>query len=442
MTNTIQQEVFRDVQNKFLNNKVLKFFGILLYRFPKKLLTQTQYEELSSSYGFPFKAATDFENIYIYPESHEDIADICTSLVHELLHNLGSHDKRRGNRDINLWNVVTDHCIAEIIQSFSTKTKFLKVYPNDIFFPDIARDFPNIKAEKLYDMFKKKTEKKQVGEDSEITQDSYELDYKNDKCKVVNDKVSVGGKDFIKIKEHMQKKDLQVEKQKEKLKADASILWNSNLIDKGSLPESVVNSFNDLLQLQVDYREVLQDALITSLTPTESRSWKKLNPLFTQTNLPCSEGFDKVVNDILFVIDVSSSCTYEDVKTAVSFCHDAFKSSQVENFEIITHHYLIEEKFTLTKGDDLAFNAVMNMKIGGGTSHQDVFNYIKNQILSGHDYSIVIFLTDYESDVEQCINNFPEIHHLPFVWILSSSARPNLPMLQSRALYIENMVEK
>lgn len=424
----------KKLNNVMMNSAKLQFFGILLYKYTKRILTPKEYEQYSKLVGFNFLASCDFkEEIKLYPNSHTSVSDVVGSLVHELLHILGRHFERQGHRDPKLWNVVTDHCNNESIHKLNCEHCVL-VEGRDILFKDIMNDHPFIKAEVLYDMFTKKTQS--VSKDGmTLEQTTYTLEYKNDKAVVGSNATLTYNGQKYEIPMHM--RPLTAE-QKTDIMTSAAALWNSpaSKESRGLMGEALQAHFDELFEVKLPWTELLENALKTELIQVEGRSWNRLNPLITVTNLPYNVSYSRELSTLLFVVDVSSSISREEIQKAISICVDAKRNAGIKALEVITHNTGVVERWEDLDDEQEVVRSLTSMKIGGGTSHTDVFQHIRDRTEAEIDYSIVVFMTDYYSDVEEVIQDYPEIHHLPFVWLLTSSLEPNLPMLDSKSIKV------
>lgn len=128
-----------------LSKDKLKFFGILSYGI-EKLLDESGDNGVLGGY-------TDGRTItYIKSSNQEENTREFIAFVtaHELMHIQSGHIKRLGDRDLNIWNVATDHVINRELMQLESVTGLLTIPAGIVFLKDIHARDPVISAEALY----------------------------------------------------------------------------------------------------------------------------------------------------------------------------------------------------------------------------------------------------------------------------------------------------
>ncbi len=311
-------------------------------------------------------------------------------ITHEILHIALLHLLRIGNRQMVAWNCATDLVINNLlrINGFSLpKGCLMPEYDNsfDIGGGKIITDIDKKTAEQIYD---------------EFPTIKMKMDYY-----VVADGKGKGkqlGKSFD---THKYGKGLTP---KEKKKAEAKWLDKvSEAINvsrmKGDLPSGLERLVGELHKEQIDWKALLQKYIINMLPYdyTYARPHKK--------SVSIGEYMPDVLKekiDIAICIDVSGSIGKKELKDFLSEIIGMARAFQERiNMRLITHENEVNNDWEIRNGNIEEIKK-LEIKGGGGTSHIQPFNFIRDKI---QDCKAVVFLTDGYSDLGEI-----DFHEYPF----------------------------
>jgi len=155
-------------------------------------------------------------------------------------------------------------------------------------------------------------------------------------------------------------------------------------------------------------------------------TWIQKNIYFPHLRLPGYVDGQEVMT-LICSIDASGSVSHEDLKkfagvvlgstryykNLIILIHDA----KITDVLIFQEHPVVNEvieKIKLIKGR-------------GGTSHRDIFDYIE-RVSEDVLISSIIFLTDFESDVQEIYKKYRFPKEIPTVWVLNNNRYGNVSL--------------
>lgn len=308
-------------------------------------------------------------------------------ITHELLHLALLHLLREGERDKDGFNCATDLVINTLLRSngFSLPEGCLMPdYDNKIKVSGgkIIKDIDKKTAEEVYDEFPKV---KREG-------NYYVLASGKDKGKKL-------GKVFDK---HIYGKGLSP---KEKKKAEKN--WLNKVSEainlsrmKGDIPVGLERLAGKLFEEEIDWKSLLQKFIINSLPYNYTYAKPHKKSVSVGEYLP---DILKEKIDISVVIDLSGSIGQKEYSSFISEIIGLARAYQ----ERITMKFYSHDTECydggLVENGNIEKIKNLNLKGGGGTSHQSTFKHIRD---NERNCKAVLFFTDGFSDIEQI--NFEE----------------------------------
>jgi hypothetical protein len=202
-------------------------------------------------------------------------------------------------------------------------------------------------------------------------------------------------------------------------KVTEEIRSNVNSAKESGLSRGFENSnlaqvVDELIQVEIPWDELLQQAIRSIPVPSDNRSWKNIRKTYRSHGLTIPDyGTEDVVQALYLIEDTSASVSDEDLRRFASVIEQSFThfkwvvefQHSVETNAIIRHD---RDNFMKTKGEGFKFHG------RGGTSHNDVFQKVEEyHYENNEEASLVILLTDYMSDVEEVFDKFEWTQEVP-----------------------------
>jgi predicted metal-dependent peptidase len=101
-----------------------------------------------------------------------------------------------------------------------------------------------------------------------------------------------------------------------------------------------------------------------------------------------------------------------DIKKAINIVDQSYHKEH--NIRLIMHDTIIQQNIILSD-----INDIYKVIGRGGTSHQPVFDWIENYIKENDDLSLIVFITDFCSDIESIWNSYKWKDEIPYVFIVT-----------------------
>ncbi|MCK5020554.1 MAG: hypothetical protein KAS32_26280, partial [Candidatus Peribacteraceae bacterium] len=366
----------------------------------------------------------------------------------------------RGNRSPVLWNIAADHIVNRLVKSLSDRYKHVSLGKGWIFFENIHNDFPEINVEDLYDLLKKDMDSdkpqyikkvtkqctcgggngqsQKAGNDSNDDGDS-QGNGKCDKCdgyktitvESTDGKSYTGSNDTdIPPKANPQ----EVEKNSKNMESKGRTLWHSPIINKGNMPGELVSYMDDIFEVEIPWHEILTNAILYHTQSDTESTWARRNIYIRNVPLPYyGDGTD--VKVLVAVIDSSGSVSDADLKIFAGVILSSLK--HFKSLCILVHDTHLHQEFWFENEPSQMdiINAIKQIEGRGGTSHKDVFDRM-SFIVDEEDISVAVFLTDFESDVEQIYRDYHWLREIPNIWVLNRDHPVNLVDCPSKRILL------
>jgi len=359
-------------------------------------------------------------------------------VCHELLHILGKHGVRKGQRDHDIWCVACDHTVERDLKELATS---IVPYDNSYhMFDELHKLKNNCTVEFAYDWIQKQIKLGNIkviripggmigvsgsGGDFEVNP-------------------QVGGIDNDKIKGNDQKIILT----NEKIVAEARAL-HQTMKAKGNQSGNLTSYLDKLLAVKIPWEVLLEKAIKTNviLKPNE-RTWRHPNKYFRALGyiLPGTTSTEDRdgVGIIIYGTDSSGSMSDDELKKCSSVTDQSFQFFR--EVWLYVHDTIVHQRKIFTKDDRhmfLSFLKNEGYKGRGGTSHQHVFEKIQKEAWEDdqvkNDLSMCIFLTDGASDIETQIKKkeYRWLKTIPTVFVITTGYTLDIEQDNIKVIYMD-----
>jgi predicted metal-dependent peptidase len=327
-------------------------------------------------------------------------------ILHELMHILYLHLFLRKDADFDhdIANLATDHVINEALKR--DENIFDISFPKEGFLvPELVGQ--NLSWVEVYDYIMKNYDK--------IAKE-WVIDLKN---KTTNEIISAI-RDIISDLAPQNKKLTEEQINNVKVNIITTIQNNPYLQDliknRSNSTNSVFQIFKDFITVEIPWEVLLEKAVLKQLAlsrPSDDRTWRTINKKILCHNyiLPGKDQ-EETIDTILFCIDTSGSMSDTDIKKAINIVDQSYHKEH--NIRLIMHDTIIQQNIILSD-----INDIYKVIGRGGTSHQPVFDWIENYIKENDDLSLIVFITDFCSDIESIWNNYKWKDEIPYVFIVT-----------------------
>jgi len=427
-----------------LNKNSLKFFGILSMSMDKVVMNMKELQAYTRAVvGVTGLAYTDGKRIVFGATDQFNRSNIIAIIVHEIIHIISNHIERSVGKIPMIWALAIDHVTNREVRQM----RYMQLPDNHFFLEDVHSKDSGISAEELYDMMINQAECK-CGDESckgecgnevdlgngnkakeeEITdQDGnkykvIKITDKNGKSQIIaNDSKAIDGKSESGEDDDNDDGDSGDGKSPYEILKDlasqAKALWNSDMISKGDMTANIVLLLNDLFEIKLPWDEILRNALVYQSASNEEPDWTIRNPYINITYLPSYIDGDDV-RSLIIVIDCSASISDDDLKRFLGISCDS--ANHFRSLYFIIHDHKVKDEFELfdDPSPNDVFDKVRRFTGRGGTSHDPPFSRIED-LAEEIEISSVLFLTDYESDVESIYHNYDWTEEYPMTWVIT-----------------------
>ena len=175
----------------------------------------------------------------------------------------------------------------------------------------------------------------------------------------------------------------------------------------GSMPGSLRDAVNDLLNPRADWRDLLR-RYMNALSKSD-QSWQRQNRRFIASGTYLPAMYDETIGRVAFVCDVSGSMADGAAQRALSEVAAICTEIKPEGLDVVFFDSRVTASASYEIGDEPEVGALIPG--GGGTIFNSAYDWLNER---GEDYSVVVFLTDLYP------NDRWEEHHVPsapIVWI-------------------------
>lgn len=188
-----------------------------------------------------------------------------------------------------------------------------------------------------------------------------------------------------------------------KLDSELAQAWSDALrqaAEQGSLPGDYLEKLLGELKPKIDWKQLLEEYLISMLNSGEDSSWKRLSRrgIAQGINLPTKK--QDLLKTVIFMSDTSRSMSNEDINTSVAATFNA-----LENFNYRECLFIdVDTKIQRVIKIESALDLPKDCKGRGGTEFSEVFKKLE-------DYypDIVIFFSDLEVNLPKKTPSYPVI---------------------------------
>ena len=189
---------------------------------------------------------------------------------------------------------------------------------------------------------------------------------------------------------------------------------------KGNLSNECMKFLKKIFHIKIDWEKILRNSLQNILEKTDMFGWNSVRTsTFLLNNAPylpaVVEDEDKY-GTLVIARDESGSMSDNDIRKAVSIIIDA--KTHYKDIILIKHDTEIVEINKFEEINDEVIKKICERKACGGTSHKEVFEYLRDYKESdqNHPISCFIGITDMYSDIEQYQSLVPT--KIPMIWLV------------------------
>jgi hypothetical protein len=411
-----------------------------------------------------YEPNTDSIHIFIEHKSFlirddaEKFAFLMFVLYHEASHRLLSHIKRGKDKDHMLWNVAADMEIHNMFKVYSSVMASNPKFSSSVIWYN-TRKFINEflfekrnpeKAEGLYEEEYLQNVAEEIYADlinSEQTE-SHEFSFNSSAADghQVSGKITTStyktkaGKTFTSTNVEIDKIDQdgsEGSSDREDSQASNDAFTRKTLLDniiqkyfsefsrqKGEENNQFRSFLKKLFHVKIDWKKILRSSLRTALDKSEYFSWAKpRTSLFGMKDfvyLPAQCEEESKYGTLIVARDESGSITNDECSQAASIILES--KNYFKKVIVLKHDVKITSVKEFTEADDGLKNHLLERESFGGTSHEDVFNWIKHYSKKHLDEDMIsccIFITDMESDIEETQSIIDD--SIPRIYLVPSS---------------------
>ena len=443
----------------------------------------------------------DFDRILTMLFSKEFVetksaTDLVYIMLHEETHVLNNHLSRGVGRKSELFNIATDHVINLALDKDVNSGYFKGVTsPSDRIIINVLKD-ENMSADEVYNyLLEHATTETQTfeidldsdsgsgndssssendsGEEPEDGSEDESGNESEDGSENDSDKESQNGSDkeseqpssgnkrTIEVKKTKVKlddgqefefyEDIKFEKETEKLEkelqADTRRLLNSPVFNdaektRGSGSSNTLELIKEAIQVEIPWDDILEDVIKTSITEiSDNKTWKRVNKRMYQHGLilPYND-MEETYDTLYIIVDTSGSVSTTELQKFVHIIKAAMYHFKIvvkldHDSRIYDKHKKVYEQQNI---NELLTDLKVEFTGRGGTSHKDVYDYLELIHESDDpDPGLILFLTDYESDVEYIHDNYKWHHEIPYKFIISNNHKiPVSEKIDKQPIYI------
>ncbi len=200
-----------------------------------------------------------------------------------------------------------------------------------------------------------------------------------------------------------------------------SIINNSNELIKGDIDGSAIsNLIKQIIEIKVPWTYLLDKSICQKIIPDDSnKSWKAIKKRQFTLGLmyPSDDELEKP-SQLIICEDQSGSVSNDDLKKFSSVLLQSIK--YFDEVRIIRHDTKVQRDITY-ECNSVTEEQLLFETIGrGGTSHKLVFDRIEEAFENDVDISLVILLTDFESNITQIWKHYTWTKNIPVTVICNN----------------------
>ncbi len=427
-------EKLRRTVLKILNIRDFKLFGCLIYNFQIDILKNIIYDnvlEVNKNKNKIEKVLTAYTfvqdgkphiNIYENFINEHSIEELEFILLHEILHIIDGDTYRCKTRNHILFNLAADHVINTTLKSAVDNDEIPAAIPSSAFIIK-ELEHKDLTKEEVYEYLLENASIYNVGL----------IDNNN------ASEVEIGDQSELVISDIKSSSDQEEDKNtSDTLKAEARAVQNIINKERGESSGKLKDLINKIIEIKIPWTDIIQQAITTVVVPsTDSRSWSNIRKRFYVHGIYLPGNDTELKPGFLIIgVDTSGSINQDDLKKFGSIILQS--SNHFDLVRIIKHDIDIHEDKTIT-AEELKISDIYYKFIGrGGTSHKYIFNRIEKSYKKNDDISMVILLTDFESNIESIWKNYEWVKNVPLKIVLSNNQQPVPSYVDSKPIYIKD----
>jgi predicted metal-dependent peptidase len=322
-------------------------------------------------------AATDGRKLYYNSEFLKKMpAKQLEFLIgHEVLHCVYDHMGRRGERDPQLWNIADDYCVNQDLLDQRIGERI----PVGLYEPK----YRGWSAEEVYDDLYKNADKIDIDDLVDKLLDEH-LDGDGDSDDGEGDKKKDGkGRPRLSEEERKQIRD----------EIKEAVMSAAQTVGAGNLPSGVKRLIKDLTAPQLNWRELLQQQIVSTIRSDYTWSRVSRKGWDIDAMLPGNDVEREI--DICVAIDASGSMSdgmLKDILSEVKGIMESYNSFKLHLWSFDTEVY----NATVFTQENL--DEIMEWEVGGGggTIFEANWEYMKEQDIAPKKF--VMFTDGYPGD--------------------------------------------
>ena len=383
----------REVREKLITARVgmllrASFFGNLATRL--KLVNADEWCATAATDGRNFYYNTRFIKM-LKPKEIEFL------FGHEILHCVYDHFGRRGSRDPQLWNIANDYCVNGDLKKHRVG-EFITSVPCLY-----DSKFEGKSSEEIYDILYENAEKISIDDLLDRVLDEHMDDGEGGE----------GSKD----REGKGRPKLSKE-EREKIKDEIkeAMLSAAQTCDAGNLPAGVKRLIQSLTEPKMNWRELLRMQLESTIKSDYTWLRSSRKGWHVDAVMPGMKTTDAI--DIAIAIDLSGSISDaqgKDFLAEVQAIMESFDSYRIHVMCFDTDVYN-PQQFDSENLEDITH---YELKGGGGTDFECIFNYLKAQDIEPR--KLVVFTDGYP------FGSWGDANYCDTLWIIHGNKSPEPP---------------
>lgn len=194
---------------------------------------------------------------------------------------------------------------------------------------------------------------------------------------------------------------------------------------RGTVPHEIVSFLSKLLNVKIDWKKILKNSIVTAMEKDEYFSWAKprtsLFGLEYDVYLPDQIESEASYGTLIVARDESGSMSDDECRKAATVIKES--KEYYKKVIVIKHDTSIASVDVLEDDNvsDLEERLLLTRTACGGTSHKEVFEYIRDYNKEHEEgdperISACIFITDMDSDIEETQDIVPP--NVPRIWLV------------------------
>jgi len=401
---------------KILNLTKLKLFGCLIYNFEINIIGEEIFEGhdipeedlkvikqplTARTYILNKKPHIDIFEWFIKENTVEELEYV---LLHEILHILDGDIHRLGEKNAIVFNLAGDHVINTTLNKAVHKREIPLSIPKSVFaIKELEKK--DLTKEEVYAYLMNNSKEEQIlFEGGGVT--VLTVDVNGRQINIATDIQYSEG-------EH-KNEDREIS---ETLKAEARAVQTMN--GKGDTSGSLYKLITKIIQIKIPWTDIVMNAIATKVVPSpDNRSWRSIyKKLYAhQIYLP-GQDYETKPGFLIILVDTSGSISDTDLRKFGGLIYQS--ASYFDLIRIIKHDVRVHDDVSVKASEFATTDVMYKYKGRGGTSHKYAFDVVEKAYQNSDEISMVLALTDFDSDVEEIWKNYKWHKEIPIKFILN-----------------------